>query len=208
MPLHVLPTRRQFLASSLAAGAALSIPRFAGADDAKNTATFALLADSHIAADKEAILREVKMAEHLAKVWEEVRAAKPSGMLLHGDVAVLKGEAGDYRAVADLLIPDGKEEFPLHFLLGNHDASRVMELATITDDEFTAARVLARSIDETEKTDGKDAAAERVAREFVPAYPQLPLLLLPQLLLLVALPPLLKKKMSSPWSWQMQATRK
>lgn len=59
-------------------------------------------------------------------------------------------------------------------LLGNHDASRVMELATITDAEFTAARVLARSIDATEKVDGKAAAAERVVREFVPAFPQLP----------------------------------
>jgi hypothetical protein len=59
-------------------------------------------------------------------------------------------------------------------LLGNHDASRVMELATITDEEFTAARVLARSIDATEKTDGKEAAIERIAREFVPAHPQLP----------------------------------
>lgn len=121
MPLHVLPNRRQFLASSLAASAALSLSRFAGADDTKNTASFALLADSHIAADKEAILREVKMAEHLAKVWEEVRAARPAAMLLHGDVAVLKGEAGDYKTVADLLIPTGNEEFPLHFLLGNHD---------------------------------------------------------------------------------------
>ncbi len=121
MPLHILPNRRQFLASSLAAGAALSLSRFAGANDAKSTATFALLADSHIAADKEAVLREVKMAEHLTKVWEEVRAAKPAGMLLHGDVAVLKGEAGDYKTVAELLIPAGKAEMPMHFMLGNHD---------------------------------------------------------------------------------------
>jgi len=121
MPLHVLPNRRQFLASSLAAGAALSLPRFAGAEEAKNTATFALLADSHIAADKEAILREVKMAEHLAKVWEEVRAARPAGMLLHGDVALLKGEAGDYKTMAELVIPAGQAEMPLHFMLGNHD---------------------------------------------------------------------------------------
>ena len=121
MPLHVLPSRRQFLASSLAAAGVFSLPRLAGADDTKNTATFALLADSHIAADKEAILREVKMAEHLAKVWEEVRAAKPAGMLLHGDVALLKGGAGDYKTVAELVIPSGQAEMPLHFMLGNHD---------------------------------------------------------------------------------------
>jgi Icc protein len=40
---------------------------------------------------------------------------------LHGDVAVLKGEAGDYKTVADLLVPAGKAEMPLHFMLGNHD---------------------------------------------------------------------------------------
>jgi hypothetical protein len=121
MPLHVLPNRRQFLATSLVAGAALSLPRLGGAEDAGKSRTIALLADTHIAADKAAVLREVKMAEHLAKVWEEVRAAKPAGMLLHGDVAVLKGEAGDYKTVAELLIPVGKAEMPMHFLLGNHD---------------------------------------------------------------------------------------
>ena len=122
MPLHVLPNRRQFFASSLAAGAAMALPRFSlAADDAKSSATFALLADTHIAADKEGILREVKMAEHLAKAWEEVQAMRPAGALVHGDVAVLKGEAGDYKTVAELLIPSGKAELPLHFLLGNHD---------------------------------------------------------------------------------------
>jgi len=122
VPLHVLPNRRQFLATSLAAGGALALPRFGRtAEDAKASATFALLADTHIAADKEAILREVKMAVHLAKVWEEVRAAKPAGMLLHGDVAVLKGDAGDYRTLAELILPAGKADLPLHFVLGNHD---------------------------------------------------------------------------------------
>jgi 3',5'-cyclic AMP phosphodiesterase CpdA len=87
----------------------------------EESATFALLADTHIAADKEAILREVKMAEHLAKAWEEVRAAKPAAALVHGDVAVLKGEAGDYKTVAELMIPPDGAEMPLHFMLGNHD---------------------------------------------------------------------------------------
>jgi Calcineurin-like phosphoesterase len=59
-------------------------------------------------------------------------------------------------------------------LLGNHDASRVMELATISDSEFEAARMLARGIDATEKAEGKNAAAERVLREFEPQFPSLP----------------------------------
>lgn len=59
-------------------------------------------------------------------------------------------------------------------LFGNHDASRVMELATITDEEFRGARTLARSIDATEKTAGPAAAAQRIEREYRVAYPKLP----------------------------------
>jgi hypothetical protein len=58
-------------------------------------------------------------------------------------------------------------------LAGNHDLSRVMELATISDEEFAAARELARSIDETERRAGTAAAAARVA-EFTAAFPGLP----------------------------------
>lgn len=59
-------------------------------------------------------------------------------------------------------------------LFGNHDASRVMELATLADEEFEAARNLARSIDETERTAGADAAQQRTRDEYVPAFPELP----------------------------------
>lgn len=59
-------------------------------------------------------------------------------------------------------------------LLGNHDAARVMELAMLGDDEFERARLLARSIDETARTAGAEAAAERTRTEFVPRFPELP----------------------------------
>ncbi len=59
-------------------------------------------------------------------------------------------------------------------LFGNHDAARVMELALLTDAEFESARLLARSIDETERAAGTAAAHERTQREFVPAFPELP----------------------------------
>src|SRR5688572_30397178 len=122
MPLHVIPNRRQFLASAAAAAGCLALPALARSEQAKkHGATLALLADTHIAADKEAILRDVKMAEHLAKVWDEVREAKPAAALVHGDVALLEGKAGDYQTVADLLVPGGQAVLPLHFMLGNHD---------------------------------------------------------------------------------------
>jgi hypothetical protein len=62
----------------------------------------------------------------------------------------------------------------VRLLLGNHDASRVMELAVIDDATFARARLLARLIDETERADGEQAARERVQREYVPAFAALP----------------------------------
>ena len=59
-------------------------------------------------------------------------------------------------------------------MFGNHDASRVMEMARLTDEQFQAARVLARSIDETEQRAGEQAALQRARDEFVPAFPDLP----------------------------------
>lgn len=122
MPLHVIPSRRQFLASAAAAAGCFALPGLSRGEDPKSkVATLALLADTHIAADKEAILRDVKMAEHLAKVWDEVREVKPAAALLHGDVAMLEGKTGDYKMVADLLVPGGQAALPLHFMMGNHD---------------------------------------------------------------------------------------
>lgn len=124
MPIHLLPNRRQFLASTAAAAAgALALPRLGlgAAVGEKPNATIAFLADTHVAADKGAVLRDVKMAENLAKVWAEVREAKPAAALIHGDIAMLDGKAGDYQTVADLLVPGGQVALPLHFMLGNHD---------------------------------------------------------------------------------------
>src|SRR5690606_4046658 len=59
-------------------------------------------------------------------------------------------------------------------LLGNHDISRVMELAQITAEEFAEARSLARSIDDTAKSEGTPAARARELAEFRPRYPALP----------------------------------
>ena len=59
-------------------------------------------------------------------------------------------------------------------LFGNHDASRVMELAHLTDEQFEAARVLGRSIDETEHQSGEAAAEQRAKTEFAPIFPELP----------------------------------
>ncbi len=59
-------------------------------------------------------------------------------------------------------------------LAGNHDLSRVMELATVTDAKFAEARVLARSIDDTKRSDGWQAAERREREEFRVQFPEIP----------------------------------
>jgi 3',5'-cyclic AMP phosphodiesterase CpdA len=92
-------------------------------EDASKPTIIALLSDTHINADKTKEVSNVVMSEHLASAWEQVTgaASRLSAAIVHGDVAHLKGEAGDYRQVAQLLIPAGKAAVPLHFMMGNHD---------------------------------------------------------------------------------------
>ncbi len=59
-------------------------------------------------------------------------------------------------------------------LLGNHDASRVMELAHLTDEQFAAARRLARVIDDAERGTGDPSAATRARTEYTATFPGLP----------------------------------
>jgi len=61
------------------------------------------------------------------------------------------------------------DDAQVKILLGNHDASRVMELAAITDERFAQARAFARSLD-------GDAAGDA---RFRAAFPELPTLGLP-----------------------------
>ena len=127
MTLHLLPaeasspSRRRFFVWAGLAGAMIAARRL-DAEETKPT-RIALLSDTHIDADKAKVSREVNMSEHLTQAWEQVAAASSrlSAAIVHGDVAHLKGEAADYRQVAQLLIPAGKAAVPLHFLMGNHD---------------------------------------------------------------------------------------
>ncbi len=56
------------------------------------------------------------------------------------------------------------DDAQVRLLLGNHDASRVMELVAITDERFAQARAFARSLD------GDDAGGAK----FLAAFPELP----------------------------------
>src|SRR5688500_14858795 len=101
-------SRRQFLATSAAAAASLAARGWAA--EADKPSFVALLADTHIAADRAAVLRDVHLAKHLELVVEQiVKTREPKTFaILHGDAALLKGEAGDYKTLGELLGPLGK----------------------------------------------------------------------------------------------------
>jgi 3',5'-cyclic AMP phosphodiesterase CpdA len=125
MPFHLPPlSRRRFLASGLAACAgALTWRDVFGAEGEADADRWALLADTHVAADRERVNRGVKMADHLSRVVKAVADLKPrpAGVLLDGDAAYLKGEPGDYRLLGELLKPLAEAGLPTHLTLGNHD---------------------------------------------------------------------------------------
>jgi len=123
MPLHLPPlSRRRFLATGLAACAGALAWRDALGAEA-DADRWALLADTHVAADRERASRGVNMADHLARVVKAVADLKPlpAGAILNGDAAYLKGEEGDYRLLGELLKPLAAAGLPVHLTLGNHD---------------------------------------------------------------------------------------
>ena len=85
--------------------------------------SWALLSDTHIAADPALIHSNVNMTRNLQTVTDEVLAwPEPvSGVLINGDLAYNNGEAADYAAVLGLLRPMRERGLPIHLTLGNHD---------------------------------------------------------------------------------------
>jgi Icc protein len=129
MPLHLHAiSRREFLLRSAAAGAGLLIiPALRAAGSKANPDRWALLSDTHIAADPAATKLDVNMAGHLRAAIAEVLALStpPQGMLINGDCALDQGLAGDYATFGELLRAVAEAELPTHLALGNHDDREV-----------------------------------------------------------------------------------
>jgi len=131
MPIHLLPetpnrpelSRRAFLGRAAAAASALALGRQAGA--AADTPWYALVSDTHLAADPATKARNQNMADNLRKVVDDIRAfgggTRPRGMFIDGDLAQKDGQIGDYRTLLSLIDPVRKAEVPVHLTLGNHD---------------------------------------------------------------------------------------
>ncbi len=109
------PSRRRFLAGSLAAAAGLLLPGgrlpvLRGADAASfqpaaDPDRFALLSDIHIAGDRKTVYRGVNMFDNLQRVCGEVTARRPAAAFIDGDLAFLRGRTEDYATVVESLKP-------------------------------------------------------------------------------------------------------
>lgn len=125
MPVQLPPiSRRKFLQRSLAAGAGILLaPGLVSAARPTNPHVWAMLADTHIAANPAQISRNCNMTDHLKHVCEEILALEtaPAGLIVHGDCAISKGKPEDYTQFLQLLKPLRQSDLPIHLALGNHD---------------------------------------------------------------------------------------
>lgn len=124
MPQHLVSiSRRGFLGAAVLAAAGCTVFRGTGSSASAGSRRWALLSDTHIAADAEAVNRGVKMSDHLRRAVAEVLAArtKPAGLLINGDCALGDGRPGDYATLSHLLQPLPGADIPVHMTLGNHD---------------------------------------------------------------------------------------
>jgi Icc protein len=195
MPIHLPPlSRRSFLRRTFIAGAGLACAPslFAEATRRTDPNSWALLADTHIAADPAKIERTVYMTDHLGAVTKELLALpdRAAGVFVVGDCAFSKGEPGDYAQFTRLLEPLRTGGMPLHLALGNHDQRE--NFWTALDASQTAKRpvtdrhvalinstlvnwVMLDSLEKTLQTPGALGADQlRWLAETLDAHPQKP----------------------------------
>lgn len=124
MPVSLPPiSRRRFLKGSLAA-ATLALAGGCALPCRKNDGReWALLSDTHIAADPDLVHLDANMTRNLQAVTAEIMAgpALPTAVLVNGDLAFNSGETADYTAIIGLLRPLREAGLPIHLGLGNHD---------------------------------------------------------------------------------------
>ncbi len=125
MPITLPPlSRRQFLAGSLVGIAVAATGRRCVADEPSCDADrFALFSDTHIAADRQTVVRDANMTGNFGQAAREVlqNDARPTAVLVCGDCAYLEGKEDDYRVLRELAVPLRAGGLSVHFALGNHD---------------------------------------------------------------------------------------
>ena len=125
MPIALAPiSRRRFLIGSVAAGVGAMLGRrLYGQGTEADPHRFALLSDTHIAADPHKKERGVVMYDHLRQVCTELLelSDRPGTVFVNGDCAFGTGETGDYQRLLELVRPLREAGYPLHLAMGNHD---------------------------------------------------------------------------------------
>ncbi|HEX8199835.1 MAG TPA: metallophosphoesterase, partial [Isosphaeraceae bacterium] len=166
MPIHLLPapevrpaalSRRDALRRLALGGAALGLGRAAAARPPSDPrGWYALVSDTHIAADPTARSRGQTMAENLRAVIADILAQDdpPRGVVINGDLALAEGQSGDYRTLLTLIEPLRAARLPIHLALGNHDdRDHVREVLGALVPPETA--VVAKHISEVEGPDSR-----------------------------------------------------
>lgn len=169
-PRAVAPISRRAALGGLA-GLALApvLGRTGRADD--TPPWYALVSDTHIAADPKVTTLGQTMADNLRAVVADIVAqpSPPSGVLIDGDLALKNGQAGDYATLLELLGPLRSALIPIHLALGNHDDRAHFRAAlgakppadeTVIDKQVTVVEgpgirlVLLDSLDQVDVTPG------------------------------------------------------
>jgi len=122
-------SRRQLLQGGLAWAAWTLRPPSILANDRPDAPTpsceqdctrWALLSDTHIAADPEDRYRGFYPYRNLQEVAGQIACDLPDGLVITGDLARLRGQTEAYENLKALLAPIA-EQRPIHLGLGNHD---------------------------------------------------------------------------------------
>lgn len=117
-------SRREFLGTVIVAGTALTVGRSAlSAEQAASGERWVLLSDIHISQDRAREARGIKPVEKLAEARTQILALepRPTGVIISGDCAYDRGEAGDYAVLKEELKPFDDAGIPIHMAMGNHD---------------------------------------------------------------------------------------
>ncbi len=136
-------SRRRFIGGSLAFGVAFFCDQFVGAAEPEpDPDSWALISDTHLAADPAFISKGVNLTESLQTVVAEIAglARPPAGTLINGDLAFDAGEPGDYARLIETLRPLRRAGQRVHLTLGNHDDREHFWEA------FTAEKATARPV--------------------------------------------------------------
>ncbi len=140
--------RRAFLKTALLGGAGVVLagcrttsPSAAGTEPEFH---LALLADTHVPADRANTYRGFRPWENLRATVPQVVAARPEGVVICGDAARLDGREADYRELQGLLHPLAAAA-PVYIGLGNHD-DRANFLKVFTEHPGRPAGVSGRHV--------------------------------------------------------------